>query len=122
MFTPAAIAIEANVCRHSYGVTRASPALVQAASARRWSRFGQYGDTAVAPNARSGPRRRVFDASARRDAEAVSVGQQRGQGHTSGLPATRALAGVWTIRDAKIVRAVWFPTREEALEAVGLSE
>jgi ketosteroid isomerase-like protein len=52
----------------------------------------------------------------------ISIGQQRGQGHASGLPATRTLAGVWTIREAKIVRAVWFATREEALEAAGLLE
>jgi ketosteroid isomerase-like protein len=31
-------------------------------------------------------------------------------------------AGVWTIREGKIVRVAWFPTREEALEAVGLRE
>ena len=29
---------------------------------------------------------------------------------------------VWTIRNGKVVRVVWFPTREEALEAAGLSE
>ena len=31
-------------------------------------------------------------------------------------------AGVWTIRNGKIVRVVWFQTREEALEAAGLNE
>jgi ketosteroid isomerase-like protein len=30
-------------------------------------------------------------------------------------------AGVWTIRDGKIVHVVWFQTRDEALEAAGLS-
>jgi hypothetical protein len=29
-------------------------------------------------------------------------------------------AGVWTLRDGKITRVVWFATREEALEAAGL--
>jgi hypothetical protein len=29
---------------------------------------------------------------------------------------------VWTIRNEKVVRVVWFPSREEALEAVGLGE
>jgi len=52
----------------------------------------------------------------------VSVLTQRGRGQVSGLEVTRALAGVLTIREGKIVRAVWFPTRDEALEAVGLSE
>jgi len=31
-------------------------------------------------------------------------------------------AGVWTIRDGKVVQVVWFPGREEALGAAGLSE
>ena len=51
----------------------------------------------------------------------VSVVTQRGRGHASGLEVARTLAGVWTIRDGRVVRAVWFPTREEALEAAGIS-
>ncbi len=31
-------------------------------------------------------------------------------------------AGIWTVRDAKVVRVLWYPTRAEALEAAGLSE
>lgn len=31
------------------------------------------------------------------------------------------MAGVWTIRDGKVVRVVWFASREEALEAVASS-
>jgi hypothetical protein len=31
-------------------------------------------------------------------------------------------AGVWTIRDGRIVRVAWFGSVEEALEAVGLRE
>jgi ketosteroid isomerase-like protein len=30
-------------------------------------------------------------------------------------------AGLWTIRDGKVARVRWFPTREEALEACGLA-
>ena len=30
--------------------------------------------------------------------------------------------GVWTISGGKIIRVVWFETRDEALEAAGLSE
>jgi hypothetical protein len=29
---------------------------------------------------------------------------------------------VWTIQDGKVIRVVWFPSREDALVAVGLSE
>src|SRR3954465_6102530 len=50
----------------------------------------------------------------------VSVATQRGRGRVSGVPMSRPLAGVWTIRAGKIARVVWYPTREEALEAVGL--
>jgi hypothetical protein len=32
------------------------------------------------------------------------------------------MAGVWTLRNGKVIRAVWFRTRAEALEAVGLGE
>jgi ketosteroid isomerase-like protein len=52
----------------------------------------------------------------------VSIATQRGRGRVSGVEVARLLAGVWTIRAGRIVRVVWFPTRAEALEAVGLSE
>jgi ketosteroid isomerase-like protein len=52
----------------------------------------------------------------------ISIATQRGRGQVSGLKIARTLAGVWTIIDGKIVRVVWFPTREEALEAAGLRE
>lgn len=34
----------------------------------------------------------------------------------------RTHAAVWTVRDGKIVREAWFPTRTDALEAAGLRE
>jgi ketosteroid isomerase-like protein len=52
----------------------------------------------------------------------VSVGTTRGRGRASGADVVWKHAGVWTIRDGKIVRVVWFNAREEALEAVGLRE
>jgi ketosteroid isomerase-like protein len=53
----------------------------------------------------------------------ISVQISRGRGRASGVEVEHAnYAGVWTIRAGKIVRAVWFRTREEALEAAGLSE
>jgi ketosteroid isomerase-like protein len=53
----------------------------------------------------------------------ISVVTSRARGRASGaeVESTRQ-AGVWTIREGKIVRAVWFRTRAEALEAAGLSE
>jgi hypothetical protein len=32
------------------------------------------------------------------------------------------VALVWTLREGKVVRLVWFPTREEALGAAGVAE
>jgi ketosteroid isomerase-like protein len=52
----------------------------------------------------------------------ISVVTDRGRGRTSGAEVEIRAYGVWTIRDGKIVRVVWFRTREEALEAVGLRE
>ena len=51
------------------------------------------------------------------------VAAQRARGRASGIESEEpGRAGVWTIRHGKIARVVWFPTRAEALEAVGLSE
>jgi ketosteroid isomerase-like protein len=52
----------------------------------------------------------------------ISVVARRGLGRTSGLRVDTERAGVWTIRDGKVVRTVWFPSKAEALEAAGLSE
>jgi ketosteroid isomerase-like protein len=54
--------------------------------------------------------------------QVISVVMTRGRGRTSGAEVARTHAAVWTIRDGKVVRVEWFPTREEALEAVGLRE
>ena len=51
----------------------------------------------------------------------VSVGTDRGRGRGSGVEVARLIAGVWTIRDGRIARVVWYPTREQALEAAALS-
>lgn len=52
----------------------------------------------------------------------VSVHTQRGRGRTSGVQVELEQYAVWTIRDGRIARVVWFPTRDEALKAVGLEE
>lgn len=52
----------------------------------------------------------------------ISVVTRRGRGRASGAEVEQPLALVWTIRNEKVVRVVWFPSREEALESVGLRE
>jgi ketosteroid isomerase-like protein len=53
----------------------------------------------------------------------ISVVTSRGRGRASGVEVEwTGNSGVWTIRNGKVVRVVWFSSRKEALEAVGLSE
>ena len=52
----------------------------------------------------------------------ISVLTGRGLGRASGAEVEMTVAGVWAVRNGRVVRSVWFPTRDEALEAVGLSE
>jgi ketosteroid isomerase-like protein len=54
--------------------------------------------------------------------QVVSVVNNRGRGRSSGIEVELRLPGVWTIIGGKIIRVVFFTTREEALEAAGLSE
>ena len=54
--------------------------------------------------------------------DVVSVDIEPARGRTSGANVELTQYAVWTIRNEKVVRVVWFPTREEALEAAGLSE
>jgi ketosteroid isomerase-like protein len=61
----------------------------------------------------------VLDAG---DDEVLSVMTQRGRGRVSGAEVEDRLATIWTVREGRIIRAVWFPSKAEALEAVGLSE
>jgi len=49
------------------------------------------------------------------------VDRQSGQGKGSGAPLDQQTFTVFTLREGKIVQAVWLPTRAEALEAAALS-
>lgn len=52
----------------------------------------------------------------------VSVLNYQGRGRVSGVEvAFTQVAGVWTVRDGKVVRVVWFASREEDLEAASSS-
>jgi ketosteroid isomerase-like protein len=54
--------------------------------------------------------------------QVIAIETTRGRGRTSGLDVEITHASVWTVRKGKITRVQWFATREEALEAAGLSE
>lgn len=55
--------------------------------------------------------------------EVITVVTTRGRGRATGIEVEqRHQAAVWTIRNQKVVRVVWFATRAEALEATGLTE
>jgi ketosteroid isomerase-like protein len=49
--------------------------------------------------------------------QVVSVVTRRGRGRASGAEVELRVALLWTLREGKIARVVWFPSREEALEA-----
>ena len=50
----------------------------------------------------------------------ISIETTRGRGRTSGAVVELPHAAVWTFREGKIVKVVWFGSRAEALEAAGL--
>jgi ketosteroid isomerase-like protein len=51
----------------------------------------------------------------------VAILSQRMRGRTSGVELEwNSYAQIWTVQDGQIVRVEFFPTRSEALEAVGL--
>ena len=52
----------------------------------------------------------------------ISLVTRQGQGRASGIAVEMPLALVWTIRDGKVVRVVWYHTRDDALEAIRVAE
>jgi ketosteroid isomerase-like protein len=54
--------------------------------------------------------------------QVISVVSTRGSGRVSGAPVALRHAGVWTVRNGKVVRVAWVGSRDEALEVAGLAE
>jgi ketosteroid isomerase-like protein len=54
--------------------------------------------------------------------QVISVVTRHGRGRSSRAEVARPGALVWTLREGKVVRVVWFLSVEEALEAAGPSE
>ena len=51
----------------------------------------------------------------------ISVVTRRAQGRASGAEVEWPVALLWTLRAGRVSRLAWFPTREDALSAVGMS-
>ena len=51
----------------------------------------------------------------------VAIVTRHARGQASGVDLETPLALRWTVSEGKVIRVVWFLTREEALEAAGLS-
>jgi ketosteroid isomerase-like protein len=48
----------------------------------------------------------------------ISVVNQHARGRASGVDVEQKhVAGMWTLRDGKVIRVVWFPDRAHAIEA-----
>jgi hypothetical protein len=47
---------------------------------------------------------------------------EHGRGKASGAVVVRTTYGLWTMRAGRAIRIIFFETRDEALEAAGLSE
>ena len=53
------------------------------------------------------------------DDQVVAVVTRHGRGRSSGADVELHVVLLWTVRVGKVVRVVWFPTREEAMQAAG---
>jgi ketosteroid isomerase-like protein len=53
--------------------------------------------------------------------QVVAVVTRRARGRASGVEVQRPFTLVFTLREAKVIRVVWFTERAEAFEAAGLS-
>jgi ketosteroid isomerase-like protein len=61
----------------------------------------------------------LIDAS---DDTVLSVDIEQARGRSSGADVQLTQYAIWTIRDGKVIRAAWFASRAEALDAAGLSD
>ena len=52
----------------------------------------------------------------------ISLATRHARGRASRIDVEMPVMLVWTLRDGKVVRVVWFLDRDEALEAAGVAE
>ncbi len=63
-----------------------------------------------------------FDELIEAGEQVISLVTRHGRGRRSGAEVELPVALVWTLSAGKVVRVMWFPSVEEAREAVGLGE
>ena len=51
----------------------------------------------------------------------ISIVTRHARGRASGIEVERPFALLWTVREGRVIRVVWFLDRDDALEAAGLS-
>jgi ketosteroid isomerase-like protein len=56
------------------------------------------------------------------DSEVIALVRELGRGKASGIELERPTAGVWTLRNGKVIRIRFYERRQAALEALGLAE
>jgi len=56
------------------------------------------------------------------DDTVLSVDIERARGRSSGAEVELRQYAIWTIRNGKVIRAAWFASRADALDAAGLSD
>ena len=104
---------------HTHGPIRelmGGPAVYHGhAGLRRW--FGEFYEAWADVQAE------ILDLIDVGDDQVISVINYRARGGASGAGVEiSAMAGLWTVRKGRVVRAAWFRTREQALEAAGSLE
>ena len=56
------------------------------------------------------------------DEHVIAIVDRHARGRASGVEVERRFVLVWTLREGKVARVVWFLSRADALEALGLRE
>jgi ketosteroid isomerase-like protein len=51
----------------------------------------------------------------------IGIERHTGRGRGSGIPLAEQYGSVFTLHGGKVTRIVWFPSRDQAVEAAGLS-
>jgi ketosteroid isomerase-like protein len=76
---------------------------------REWREFWEHAESSLVELVDAGDR-------------VVGVYTYRARGRASGVPVEGTFAALWTVHHGRVVRVEWRSSRDEAVEAMGLSE